>query len=98
MSDTIGQHPWSTTFWIMTLDQPDVPKYQQLAHIIRERIVSGDLAERQPVPSELYLQQEYGIARDTVRRAMALLREEGYVRTVRGLGTFVAPRENWPAH
>jgi len=80
----------------MGLDQPDVPKYQQLAAIIRAQILSGDLPERQPVPSELYLQQQYDIARDTVRHSMAVLREEGYVRTVRGLGTFVAPHENWP--
>ncbi|MFG1707441.1 GntR family transcriptional regulator [Nonomuraea sp. M3C6] len=81
----------------MTVDQLDpTPIYEQLAWIIREKIKSGDLEERQLVPSESSLQQEHGIARGSVRRAMELLREEGWVVTIQGRGTFVAPREKWP--
>ncbi|MEW9553683.1 GntR family transcriptional regulator [Nonomuraea sp. NPDC050783] len=81
----------------MTVDQLDpTPIYEQLARIIRERIRVGDLKERQTVPSESSLQQEHGIARGSVRRAMELLREEGWVITIQGRGTFVAPREKWP--
>ncbi len=81
---------------IMSLDREDVPKYLQLAAIVREQIKSGDLQPRRAAPSELYLSQRYGVARDTVRKAMALLREQGYVYVVRGLGTFVSPAEDWP--
>ena len=35
--------------------------------------------------------RETGFARDTVRKAMALLIDEGRVYVVRGLGTFVSP-------
>ena len=80
---------------IMSLDREDVPKYLQLASIVREQIKSGELGPRRAAPSELYLSQRYGIARDTVRKAMGLLREQGYVYVVRGLGTFVSPREYW---
>ncbi|MFG1685413.1 GntR family transcriptional regulator [Nonomuraea sp. NPDC049269] len=81
----------------MTVDQLDpTPIYEQLAGIIREKIKAGGLAERQLVPSESSLQQEHGIARGSVRRAMELLREEGWVVTIQGRGTFVAPRGNWP--
>ncbi|MGW5154487.1 GntR family transcriptional regulator [Nonomuraea wenchangensis] len=81
----------------MTVDQLDpTPIYEQLARIIRERIKAGDLKERQTVPSETSLQQEHGIARGSVRRAMELLREEGWVVTIQGRGTFVAPRDRWP--
>jgi DNA-binding GntR family transcriptional regulator len=81
----------------VTVDQLDpTPIYEQLAGIIREKIKAGDLAERQLVPSESSLQQEHGIARGSVRRAMELLREEGWVVTIQGRGTFVAPRESWP--
>jgi DNA-binding GntR family transcriptional regulator len=80
---------------IMSLDREDVPKYLQLAGIVRAQIKSGELQPRRAVPSELYLSQRYDIARDTVRKAMALLREQGYVYVVRGLGTFVSPREDW---
>jgi GntR family transcriptional regulator len=67
----------------------EVPVYKQLAAIIRDKILSGELAPGTVVPSEHTLQQEHGIARDTVRRAMNLLREEQLVVTVPGKGTFV---------
>ncbi|WP_327587850.1 GntR family transcriptional regulator [Nonomuraea sp. NBC_00507] len=81
----------------MTVDQLDpTPIYEQLARIIREKIKAGDLEERQLVPSESSLQQEHGVARGSVRRAMELLRKEGWVVTIQGRGTFVALKENWP--
>ena len=81
----------------VTIDQLDpIPIYEQLAQIIRERIKAGDLEERHVVPSESSLQQEHGIARGSVRRAMEVLREEGWVVTIQGRGTFVAPKVAWP--
>ncbi|RVX45192.1 regulatory GntR family protein [Nonomuraea polychroma] len=50
------------------------------------------IALDQPAP----LQQEHGVARGSVRRAMELLRKEGWVVTIQGRGTFVALKENWP--
>ena len=67
------------------------PVYQQLATILRARIESGYLAPNRPIPSETALQQEHGVARGTARRAVALLRDEGLVVTVKGRGTFVRP-------
>lgn len=67
----------------------EVPVYRQVAAALRARIESGELHPRRPLPSELHLQQEYGVARDTVRRALAALAEVGLVRTVPGRGTFV---------
>jgi len=37
------------------------------------------------------LRQEFGIARGTARKGIALLREQGLVVTVRGRGSFVSP-------
>jgi GntR family transcriptional regulator len=67
----------------------EVPIYVQLANIIRDRIRTGELAPGMPVPSESQLMGEHGIARDTVRRAMGVLRGEGLVITAPGKGTFV---------
>jgi DNA-binding GntR family transcriptional regulator len=36
--------------------------------------------------------QTYGVSRDTVRRTIALLRDEGVVFTVPHRGTYVGPR------
>jgi len=44
------------------------------------------------MPSERTLTQEYGLAHGTVRKAIALLRDEGLVETVAGLGTYVIER------
>lgn len=72
----------------MTIDlgQP-TPPYRQLASILRARITSGELAGR--LPSEKSLMQEYGLALGTVRKAIAVLRDEGLVQTTPGWGTYV---------
>lgn len=57
----------------------NTPVYKQLAAILRARISSGELARLDPLPSEKTLQQEHGVGRDTVRRAVAMLRDEGLV-------------------
>jgi DNA-binding GntR family transcriptional regulator len=43
------------------------------------------------VPSESQLEQEFGIARGTARKAIAVLRDEGLVITVKGRGSYVTP-------
>jgi GntR family transcriptional regulator len=66
-----------------------VPRYRQIADIIRERIESGELLPDRPIPSETAIQQEFGVARATARHAVELLREQGLVVTVPGMGTYV---------
>jgi DNA-binding GntR family transcriptional regulator len=81
----------------VTVDQLDpTPLWEQLAAILRDRIKAGDLQPRQVLPSEAHLQQEHGVSRGTVRRAVAFLGEQGWTVTVQGRGTFVAPKESWP--
>jgi GntR family transcriptional regulator len=72
----------------------DVPVYLQLAAILRGEIERGELVPRRPVPSKRQLTQEYGIAGGTVDKALAVLRGEKLVKTVRGRGIYVtAPEE-----
>jgi DNA-binding GntR family transcriptional regulator len=73
------------------LDEPDKPKHAQLAEYIRARIDDGTYQPRTRIPSEIYWTQETGFARDTVRKAIAVLLDEGRLYIVRGLGTFVTP-------
>ena len=67
------------------------PVYVQVADILRARIESGQLLPDRPVPSESQLQQEFGVARGTARKAIGLLREQGFVVTVQGRGSYVNP-------
>ncbi|MFC8065566.1 GntR family transcriptional regulator [Streptomyces sp. NPDC057293] len=66
-----------------------VTPYRQLAEILKARIARGDWAEGRPIASENSLVQQYGLARSTVRRAIAALAEEQVVWTVQGRGTYV---------
>jgi GntR family transcriptional regulator len=66
------------------------PPYFQVAAFLRERIRSGDLPPGARVPSISYLMGQYGIARNTARRALKELEAEGLVEIRQGWGTFVA--------
>ena len=66
-----------------------LPPYQRIAADIEADIRAGQLAKGAAVPSLSRLAQEYGVARNTVVRAMNLLKEKGLIETVQGWGTFV---------
>ena len=72
-----------------TID-PDgpIPVYRQLAALLRARIESGELPPGRAIPAEHRLRDEYGVGRDTVRRALQVLRDEHLVVTVWAKGTF----------
>lgn len=66
-----------------------VPYYRQLADMLREQIVRGDLPPGRAIPSASRLVQEYGVARGTALRAIRVLVEEGLCFVVPGKGTYV---------
>jgi DNA-binding GntR family transcriptional regulator len=65
------------------------PLYEQVANEIERRIEAGVLAPGQLIPSELSMQQEFGVARGTARKAVEVLRERGLVVTIPQRGTYV---------
>ena len=67
------------------------PAYRQLAAILRAQIAEGQWRPG-PLPSVKQLQQEHDVGRDTVLRAIDLLRDEGLVFTVSRRGTYVSPQ------
>lgn len=64
--------------------------WEQVAAVLRDAIASGRLAPGQVLPSETDLMGMSGAGRQTVRRAVAALREEGLVVTIAKRGTYVA--------
>jgi DNA-binding transcriptional MocR family regulator len=66
-----------------------LPVYLQLASIVRGMIIVRQLPPGTPLPSEPELSERYQVSRDTVRRAMQLLREIGLAGTRRRVGHFV---------
>ena len=68
-----------------------VPRYYQLANILRELILAGNLAAHQPIPSERDLEKIYKVSRTTIRPAIDLLVRQGFLYREHGKGTFVSP-------
>ncbi|MEU8331918.1 GntR family transcriptional regulator [Micromonospora sp. NPDC048839] len=50
-----------------------------MGDILAARIASGELASHRPIPNKSVIVQEFGVARGTARRTVALLRERGLV-------------------
>ena len=68
-----------------------VPKYYQLANILREKILNGEFSAQDAIPSERHLEETYNLSRPTIRQAIDLLERQGYLYRVHGKGTFVSP-------
>lgn len=59
-----------------------------LVESLRTRIVNGDIAPGEKLPSEPRLATEHGVSRTVVREAIARLNLEGLVHTRRGSGSY----------
>lgn len=66
-----------------------IPRYVQLADMLRRRIAKGHWAPGDTLPSIESLMREFDVARVTVRQATRLLSNEGLLSPQRGRGTFV---------
>lgn len=69
----------------------DIPIYLQLVNQIKEQIINGVLREMEPLPSIRNLAKELKISVITTKRAYDDLEREGFIVTVAGKGSFVAP-------
>lgn len=70
-----------------------LPKYIQLASILRQKIEDGEWEPRSPIPSERQLEVIYNISRTTIREAIDHLMRQGYIYREHGRGTFVSPQK-----
>ncbi len=68
------------------------PKYAQVIAEMQRRIESGEYPPGSMLPSEHQLSAEFGTARPTVVRALRVLRQEGWIDTQQGKGSFVRGR------
>ncbi|MGE5134359.1 MAG: GntR family transcriptional regulator [Gemmatimonadota bacterium] len=68
------------------------PIWQQVSDDLAAEIASGALPPDTRLPSEAELSSQYGVARVSVRRAIADLRSKGLVVTVHGRGSYTAER------
>ncbi|MEV4752149.1 GntR family transcriptional regulator [Streptosporangium sp. NPDC049248] len=70
---------------------PTQPKWRQIYAVIRQRIETGEYPPKSLI-SEVKLEAEFGVARITIRKVTAQLREDGLIITTPAMGSFVADR------
>ncbi|MGW4638021.1 GntR family transcriptional regulator [Sphaerisporangium sp. NPDC004334] len=80
--------------WFVGDAQGAMTRTDEVANSIRKAILSRDFPEESRIPGESTLAKQYGVARVTVRRAIALLEAEGIITSRRGVGRIVTPPHN----
>lgn len=76
--------------------QQVLPKYLQIAGHIRDQIVRGDRPPGSEVPSERELAATWNVARPTASKALDVLRQQGFVESRVGSGTYVLDQSPAP--
>lgn len=70
--------------------QSIIPLYHQLKEILREQIESGAWQTNEMIASEHQLMKDYAVSRNTVKKAIEDLVQEGLLTRIQGKGTFVS--------
>jgi DNA-binding GntR family transcriptional regulator len=65
--------------------------YARIADALRLQLAAGNPPPGELLPSEAALCEEYGVVRNTVRRALAALEAEGLIETLPGRGRIARP-------
>jgi GntR family transcriptional regulator len=67
----------------------NAPLYQRLLDSLRDKIRRGEWAVGGHLPTEAELSEQYGVSRITVRHALSLLEQDGFIRKARARRTEV---------
>lgn len=70
----------------------EAPIYEQITTQIKNQIIAGELPEGEALPSIRLLAKELRISVITTKRAYEELEHEGFIVTMSGKGSFVAPK------
>ncbi|TQS45577.1 winged helix-turn-helix domain-containing protein [Cryptosporangium phraense] len=65
--------------------------YRVVMDGLRERLLAGEFGPADRLPSESKLMEQYGVSRNTIRRAYQELQFEGVVVVLHGQGAYRAP-------
>lgn len=71
-------------------------KYKQLAGILKKTIAGCQQKGAAKLPTEQRLCQQYHVSRQTVRKALSLLEEEGLITKKQGSGSFITGLSDSP--
>lgn len=77
---------------IIITNSSGLPIFEQIENAIKEAIFSNELKEGEILPSVRSLANDLKISFLTVKRAYDELEKAGFIKSVQGKGTFVAPK------
>ncbi|MGN1324311.1 MAG: GntR family transcriptional regulator [Bacilli bacterium] len=77
---------------IIISNSSSIPIYEQIKNQIINQIISDELKEGDSIPSIRSLANDIKISVMTIKKAYDELESEGYIYSVQGKGTFVAPK------
>ena len=77
---------------IIISNNSSIPIYEQIETAIKQAIFSNELKEEDILPSVRSLANDLKISFLTVKRAYDELEQAGFIKTVQGKGSFVAPK------
>ena len=77
---------------IIISNNSNIPIFEQIKNAIKRAIFSNELKEGEMLPSVRNLANDLKISFLTVKRAYDELEQLGFIKTVQGKGSFVAPK------
>ena len=77
---------------IIISNNSSIPIYEQIETAIKQAIFSNELKEEDILPSVRSLANDLKISFLTVKKAYDELEQAGFIKTVQGKGSFVAPK------
>lgn len=77
---------------IIISNNSSIPIFEQIENSIKQAIFSNELKEEEMLPSVRNLANDLKISFLTVKRAYDELEKAGFIKSVQGKGTFVAPK------
>lgn len=72
----------------------NMPIYEQIVNQIRDAIISGELKEKEGMPSIRVLAKDLAVSVITTKRAYEELEKEGVIESVPGRGFYVCEQKN----
>ena len=89
MSPTKSQNPSNR------LTHRPLALYYQVATRLRNEIIMGTWPPGSQLPTEDEIAKQYGVSRQTVRKAKEMLAGEGFIRSIKGSGCYVKDPNKW---
>lgn len=84
-----------TCYTVDKVGEYRMTKYEELYHEVLQRIESGEFPVGEVIPKEFDLMEEYHCSRDTIRKSLQMLSQNGYIQKTKRKGSVVLDRKRY---